>query len=128
MTRTWKLSLASIGAAALFSAGILVGANSARQPHTLMHVVTIEWNEGTTDAQKQAVYDGVVKMASEIEGIRNVWVKPVKVQPSNYTGAFAMEFDSKEALDAYAKNSNHDAWMKVYAPVHKESRTHDITN
>ena len=50
------------------------------------------------------------------------------MQGAGYSGAFVMEFDSKEALDAYAKHPAHDAWMKVYSPVHQESTTHDITN
>ena len=123
-----KTVLALAGAVTFFAAGLLVGANRFNQPKTLIHVVTIQWNDGTTDTQKQAVYDGVRKMAGEIPGIRSIWTKPIKVQGEGYTGAFAMEFESKEALDAYAKNPAHAEWMKVYSPVHKESTTHDITN
>ena len=128
MTRGKKAILTVAGAIGLFAAGVLFGANKFNQPKTLVHVVTIQWNDGTTDAQKQAVYDGVRKMAAEIPGIRNIWTKPIKVQGQGYTGAFAIEFDSKEALDAYAKTPAHAEWMKVYSPVHKESTTHDITN
>ena len=128
MTRGKRAGLAIAGALSIFAAGVLVGANRFNQPKTLVHVVTIQFNDGTTDAQKQAVYDGVRKMAGEIPGIRNIWTKPVKVQGEGYTGAFAMEFDSKEALDAYAQHPAHSEWMKIYGPVHKESTTHDITN
>ena len=128
MTRGKKSILAIAGALSLFAAGLLVGANKFNQPKTLVHVVTIQWNEGTTDAQKQAVYDGVRKMAGEIPGIHNIWTKPIKVQGQGYGGAFVMEFDSKDALDAYAKHPAHEAWMKVYGPAHGESTTHDITN
>lgn len=128
MTRGKKTVLAIAGALGLFTAGLLVGANKFNQPKTLVHVVTIQWNDGATDAQKQAVYDGVRKMAGEVPGIRNIWTKPIKVQGEGYTGAFAMEFDSKDALDAYAKHPAHAEFMKVYSPVHKESTTHDITN
>jgi len=58
-----KTALAIAGALCVFAAGLLVGENKFNQPHTLIHVVTIRWNDGTTDAQKQAVYDGVKKMA-----------------------------------------------------------------
>ena len=128
MTHTKKTVLAIAGALSLFTAGVLFGANKFNQPKTLVHVVTIQWNDGTTDAQKQAVYDGVRKMAGEIPGIRTVWTKPIKVQGEGYNGAFVMEFENKEALDAYAKHPAHAEWMKVYSPVHKESTTHDITN
>ena len=128
MTRSKIAVLAITGALGVFALGVLLGANKFNQPKTLVHVVTIQWNDGTTDAQKQAVYDGVRKMAGEIPGIRSIWTKPIKVQGEGYTGAFVMEFDSKEALDAYAKHPAHAEWMKVYSPVHKESTTHDITN
>jgi hypothetical protein len=39
-----------------------------------------------------------------------------------------IEFDSKEALDSYAKTPAHDEWMKVYSTAHEASTTHDITN
>ena len=128
MTRGKKTVLAIAGALCLFTAGVVIGANKFNQPKTLVHVVTIQWNDGTTDAQKQAVYDGVRKMAGEIPGIRSIWTKPVKVQGEGYNGAFAMEFESKEALDAYAKQPAHAEWMKIYSAAHKESTTHDITN
>ena len=128
MTRGKRNVLAIAGALSLFTAGVMIGANKFNQSKTLVHVVTIQWNDGTTDAQKQAVYDGVRKMAGEIPGIRSIWTKPIKVQGEGYNGAFAMEFDSKDALDAYAKHPAHEEWMKVYSPVHKESTTHDITN
>ena len=128
MTRSKRTVLAIAGALSLFTAGLVIGANKFNQPKTLVHVVTIQWNDGTTDAQKQAVYDGVRKMAGEIPGIRSIWTKPIKVQGAGYNGAFAMEFESKEALDAYAKQPAHAEWMKIYEAAHKESTTHDITN
>lgn len=128
MSRGKKTILGMAGALGLFAAGLVLGANTFHQPKTLIHVVTIQWNDDTTDAQKQAVYDGVRKMAGEIQGIRNIWTKPIKVQGKDYSGAFVMEFDSKDALDAYAKTPAHAEWAKIYGPAHKESTTHDITN
>ena len=128
MNRKQKTVLGAAAALGLFAAGILYGANQFGQPKTLIHVVTIQWADGATDAQKQAVYDGVRKMAGEIPGIKNVWTNPVKVQGEGYTGAFVMEFDSKAALDAYAKHPAHADWAKIYGPAHKSSTTHDITN
>src|SRR6266567_1463676 len=92
MTHRKKIVLAIAGALSLFVAGVLFGANKFNQPKTLVHVVTIQWNDGTTDAQKQAVYDGVRKMAGEMPGVRNVRTKPLKVQGEGDGDAFVMEF------------------------------------
>jgi antibiotic biosynthesis monooxygenase (ABM) superfamily enzyme len=124
--KTWKTWILCIACLAL--AVSLIGANNFGKPKTLIHVVTVKWKDGTTDAQKKAVLEGVEKMAGEIPGIKNVWVNSIKVQPSEYTTAFVMEFESKAALDAYAKHPAHAEWMKVYEPVHEESRTSDVTN
>ncbi len=123
-----KTVLVITSALCVFAAGLLIGENKFNQPHTLIHVVTIRWNDNTTDAQKLAVYDGVKKMAGEIPGIRSVWTRPVKVQGEGYSGAFVIEFDSKAALDAYANTPAHAEWAKIYGPAHESSTTHDITN
>ena len=126
--RISKTYFAVAGALIVFTAGALLGANQFGKPKSLIHVVTVQWKTDTTDAQKKAVLEGIEKMAGEIPGIKNVWLNSIKVQPREYTSAFVMEFESKAALDAYAKHPAHADWMKLYAPVHEESRTSDITN
>src|SRR5258708_38260247 len=116
MNRKQKTVVAVARALVLFTAGLLMGANKFGQPKTLIHVVTIQWNDGATDAQKQAVYDGVHKMAGEIPGIRNVWTKPIKVQGEGYNGASVMELASKDARAPSAKHPAHDGWAKLHGP------------
>ncbi len=100
----------------------------AAEPATFLHVVTVKWRADSTAQQQQAAIDGVRKMSTEIKGIRNIWIKKVKVQPADYDLTFAMEFESKAAFDAYTTSDAHKAWEKVYLPIREESHTQDITN
>ena len=61
---------------------IALGANKYSAPRSIVHVVTILWKEDSTAEQRQASLEGVKKMAAEIPGIKNVWIKPIKVQGS----------------------------------------------
>lgn len=140
----WRLNLKSAAAAAVLVAlGAAAGIAAQRygKPKTVVHVVTLAYVEGTTDEQKKAVLDGVEKMASEIPGIRNVWLKPAKVQGYQYeklatgkdkyhrmTDAFVMEFESAAAMETYANHPAHKAWEKLYVPLRARSATSDITN
>lgn len=122
-----KLFLAAAFLAAAFAAGVLA-ANQFGTPKTLLHIVTVQWKEDSTPEQRQAAIDGVRTMAREIPGVRNVWLKTVKVQPQSYHAVFVMEFASQAAFDAYADHPAHRAWEKIYFPVRQRSTTHDVTN
>jgi hypothetical protein len=67
-------------------------------------------------------------MAADTPGLKNIWVKKLKVQPADYSTAFAMEFESKAAFEAYTNSPAHQAWEKLYLPYREESNTQDITN
>jgi hypothetical protein len=126
--KTRNLILTICGAAALFLAGGLVGANRFSKPSTILHVVTMRFKADATAEQKAAVLQGVEKMAAEIPGVKSVWTKGIKVQGQGYTDAFVMEFESKKAFEAYADHAAHKEWEKSYLEVRDQSTTHDITN
>ncbi len=109
-------------------AGLLVAANNFNAPSTILHVVVVKWKADSTQQQQQAAIDGIRKMAADVPGVRNVWVKKLKVQPAEYNTSFAMEFESKAAFDAYTNSAAHKAWEKLYLPYREESNTQDITN
>ncbi len=130
------LMLASIAiTAALLALG---AANRFGAPHSVIHVVTILWKEDSTPEQQQAALDGVKKMAAEIPGIKNIWMKPLKVQgraPSKdgkpgrqYDSAFVIEFADQTAADHYIDHPAHLEWNKIYLPIRQESTSHQITN
>jgi ABC-type glycerol-3-phosphate transport system substrate-binding protein len=126
--------------AAVAAALVLValGANRFAAPTTIVHVVTILWKDDSTPAQQQAALDGVKKMAAEIPGIKNVWIKSTKVQGSSsakdgkpgrpYQSAFVIEFADQAAADRYVDHPAHVAWNKIYLPIREESTSHQITN
>lgn len=125
---TRKLLTGALGAMLLFGAGMLVGANKFGQPKSVLHVVTVRWKADSTEAQRQAAIQGVAKMAGEIPGIKNVWLKTLKVQGENYNAAFVIEFQDEKAFQAYATAPAHKTWEDVYVPIRDRSTTHDITN
>jgi hypothetical protein len=121
-------------------AGIAVLAASlsaANKPKSVIHVVTIQWKPGTTEQQIQSAIGGVEAAAKLFPGIKNIWLRSVKVQggpigecpdAKPVTHAVVMEFESEEALQKYAGSPAQEAFYKVYMPHRGESRTHDITN
>jgi len=120
-------------------ASMLLGANKYGAPRSIIHVVTILWKEDSTPAQRQASLDGVKKMAEAIPGIKNVWIKPLKVQGRGdagkdgkpgraYDTAFVIEFADQAAADRYVDHPAHVEWNKTYLPIREASTSHQITN
>src|SRR5262245_2644664 len=130
---------AILAAAAAALALAVVGANRYAAPRTIVHVVTILWKEDSTPEQQRASLEGVKKMAAEIPGIKNVWIKPLKVQGSGkegkdgkpgrpYESAFVIEFADQAAADRYVDHPAHIEWNKTYLAIREESTSHQITN
>ena len=116
----------------LLITGVVIGQNQFGAPKTVVHVVTVKWKKESTAQQRQEAIEGVRVMAGKIPGIRNVWIKTLKVQgPSAdmpFDAAFVMEFADEAALKAYADHPAHRQWESIYIPIRESSRTHDITN
>ena len=118
--------------------GALFAANKFGAPKSIVHVVTILWKEDSTPQQQQAALEGVKKMAGEIPGIKNVWIKSTKVQGRGpgkdgkpgrpYDTAFVIEFADQAAADRYVDHPAHVEWNKTYLPIREESTSHQITN
>jgi ABC-type glycerol-3-phosphate transport system substrate-binding protein len=122
-----KIALALFALAAILT-GLLVAANNFNTPSTILHVVVVKWKADSTPQQQQAAVEGIRKMAAAVPGVKNVWVRKVKVQPADYNSVFAIEFENKAAFDAYTNNPAHKDWEKLYLPYREESNTQDITN
>jgi len=128
MRRIVCILVAVVILAGVFAAGVAVGQQKFGQPKTVLHVVALKWTPEATDEQKAAAIDGLKIMAGAVPGIKNIWVKPDRVQPREYSTAFAIEFESRAAADAYAEHPAHEEWYKIYMPIRAESRSLQITN
>lgn len=144
------LKTAAIAGLALLAVGAAAGyaANRFGKPKSVLHVVTLYYKDGTTEEQKKAVLAAVEKMAGEMPGVKNVWLKSTKVQGAYmekitdarersaegaykthpFTDAFVIEFEDQAAFERYAEHPAHKAFEQVYIPVRGRSSTHDITN
>jgi Stress responsive A/B Barrel Domain len=131
--------LAVLAAASAALVLLALGANKFATPHSVVHVVTILWKEDSTVEQQQAALEGVKKMAGEIPGIKNVWIKSIKVQGRGkagkdgqpgraYDAAFVIEFADQAAADRYVDHPAHLEWNKTYLAIREESTSHQITN
>ena len=119
-----KKSLIAAVAVVLFGAGLLIGAGEIETPSSVIHVVTLDWNDDATPEQIKAALDGVASM--KYPGIKRVWLRSIKSQTKQ--AAFAMEFENEKALEDYAGSAAQEEWYKLYEPVRKQSVTSDITN
>lgn len=115
-------------AAALFSSGYVAGQNRFGQPKTIIHVVEIKWNPGVPDAARQQALEGVKEMAGKIPGIKNIWIKSERLQPRDFSAAFAIEFRDRAAADAYAESPLHKAWEEQYVPLREASVSIQVSN
>lgn len=123
----WKVAAVVTAMALLIGAGLLYSAN---QPKSVIHVVTVKWADGASQAQIKAALDGVATLADEYEGVTRVWTRSIKAQgpESGVTAAFVMEFRDEQALKDYAGSAAQKKWYKAYLPARGLSRTFDITN
>ncbi len=144
------LRAAAVLGLVLIAAGAAAGyaANKFGKPKSVIHVVTLYYKDGTTEEQKKVVAAALERMAADLPGVRNVWLKSTKVQgaymekvtenkerPADvtykahpFTDAFVIEFEDQAAFEKYADHPAHKAFEEVYIPVRGRSSTHDITN
>ena len=92
-----KIAGMTAGVLALFGAGMLAGANTFGTPKSVLHIITVQWKASATPEQKTAAIEGVKKMAGAVPGIKNVWLKTLKVQPGEYSNVIVMEFQDEAA-------------------------------
>ena len=132
MNRSLRQILLGCILLAVFITGLVIGQNKYGQPKSVLNVITLKWKADATPEQRQQALEGVKTMATQIPGIKNVWLKTLKVQgPSaqmQFDSAFVMEFADEAAFKAYTDHPAHKRWEEIYIPLRDSSRTHDITN
>ncbi|MDE3135817.1 MAG: Dabb family protein [Acidobacteriota bacterium] len=128
MNTKFRIALVLVAILAVFSAGYAAGVNHFGIPKTVLHVVIIQWRPTATAEQKQAVIDGVRQMAASIPGIRNIWIKPVRMASLKWNAAFVIEFANRAAADRYATDPAHAAWAKLEEVARLDSLNVQVTN
>ena len=79
----------------------------------LRHVVLMRWKPGTSDAQKQAVREGLAALPAAIPEIRSYqFGDDAAIVEGNYEFAIVAEFDNRPDFQIYAA---HDAHQKLIA-------------
>lgn len=121
-----KKSVILFIAVALFTSGVVIGAQGVERPSSVIHVVTLDWAEGSTKEDQQKALDGVAQLAADYDGITRVWLRSIKSQTKE--AAFVMEFKDEQALEDYAGSDAQAKWYEVYKPARGRSVTSDITN
>jgi Stress responsive A/B Barrel Domain len=128
MTKMARILMGIVFGMALFASGYVAGQQRFGQPKTIIHLVEVKWNPGVSDAQKQEAMNGVKQMAARIPGIKNIWIKADRLEPRDYSWAYAIEFRDRDAADAYAESPVHAAWEKEYVPLRYASVSVQVTN
>ncbi len=116
----------------LFAGGVLVGQQSKThvvgQPHTVIHFVSLKFRSGVSDAEREKAIAGIKTMATQIPGIKNIWLKTIRVQPQDFNAVFAIEFVNQDAADDYRDHPAHAAWEKQYISIRDNSLSGQATN
>ena len=128
MHHRMRIALGTLIAALLFFAGYAAGQNQFGQPKTVLQVSLIKFNPGVSDADGQKVIDGVRKMAAQIPGIKNIWLKAARMEPRDFDAAIVIEFVNRAAADRYAESPVHDAWSRQLQQIRLTSISPQITN
>ncbi len=113
---------------ALFFGGYAAGENRFGQPKTILAISLIKFRPGVSDAEGQKAIDGVKQMAAQIAGIKNIWLKPARMEPRDFDAAFVIEFVDRAAADRYADSPIHDAWSKQLQQIRLTSISPQVTN
>jgi len=128
ISRTTRILISAVAALALFASGFIAGQNKFGQPKTIIHMVILKWNPGVSDTDKQGALEGVKDMAAKIPGVKNVWIEAERLQPRDFSAAFAIEFQNRAAADAYAESPIHQAWEQKYTLLREASISEQVTN
>lgn len=129
MTRL-RITLATLLAVAILVGGYVAAQakNQFGTPSTILHISLIQWKEGTPDAEKKKALEGVKKMAAEIPGIKNVWIKAIRMQPRGFTDAFVIEFADMAAHDRYVEHPARKAWREHFLSIREDSISPQVSN
>jgi hypothetical protein len=133
--KRWIVRIAA--GAFLFVAGIGAGTwhersveaqNRFGQPKTVLHMVVYKFKPFASQDDKEQVLNGIKALATQIPGVKNIWLKTGRNQIRDFDGVFAIEFTSAEAAADYAESPKHEAWAKQWESLRENSLSFQATN
>ena len=128
MTGRWSVLALVTATLAALGMGFAAGTRAVQKPKTVVQVVTLKWAADAAPEQRRAALEGMEKVASEFPGVRNIWLRTIRVQPRDFMTAFAIEFEDAQSAERFARQPAYELWNKTYLPVIEESRSQQVTN
>lgn len=126
--RFGRVPLAVAAAAVLLLAGWAAAAKLYGRPKTVLQVVTIKWTSEAAPEQRRAALEEIEKAAAAAPGVRNLWLRALRVQPRDFMSAFAIEFEDAPSAERFPATPAYEQWRKHYLPLIEESYTQQLTN
>lgn len=120
--------LAAAPAAVLLLAGWAAAAKIYGRPKTVLQVVTIKWTSEAAPEQRRAALEELEKAAAAAPGVRNLWLRALRVQPRDFMSAYAIEFEDAPSAERFPATQAYEQWKKHYLPLIEESHTQQLTN
>lgn len=115
-------------ALAAVAAGLAGAGRAPERPKTVIQVVTIKWSGEAAPEHRKAALEDLEKAAAATPGVRNLWLRAVRVQPRDFMTAYAIEFDDLPSAERFSSTPAYEQWRKRYLPYIEESRTQQVTN
>ena len=122
------LFLAGFAAGNLHGSSAAVAQNRFGQPKSVIHVVVYKWKNTTSQDDKDKALGGLKTLATQIPGVKNLWLKTMRNQIRDFDGVYAIEFASHEAAADYAESPKHETWRKRWEELREQSLSFQVSN
>jgi hypothetical protein len=124
----WSVPALVTAALAVLGLGFAAGARAVQRPKTVVQMVSVKWAADAAPEQRRAALEGLEKVASEFPGVRNIWLRTIRVQPRDFMTAFAIEFEDLPSAERFAHHPAYELWNKSCLPIIEESRSQQVSN
>ncbi len=67
------------------------------------------------------VFADLKAILADIPGVKGLWINTKRIQPSDFSRTFVIEFADRDSYDAYVKHPKKKAWDKHYYGIREQS-------
>jgi len=96
-------------------------AQDVPMPRTIIRHVTLKWKGDVPDTEKLRVFEDLKAILADTPGVKGLWTKTKRIQPSDFSQTFVIEFADRDSYDAYVKHPKKKAWDKHYYGIREQS-------